>query len=187
MENLSIIHDELCALCWCCVQVDIRKGLVYFGCEDAIQLLEDALLMLEDLFTDLLLLVYLYSFGNAVHYVDYEAQAERIQGEVTSRYVLCFYLLQFNCAAQDDQLITDRIIVLEELVYLDSYLLGYKGIELCYMQIILYNLHQQKQSLRNFIHLILHDNLISNNPKIANNFITIIHDTLLLQTINKYA
>ena len=34
--------------------------------------------MLKDLFTDFLLLVDLDSFGDAVHYVDYEAEAERV-------------------------------------------------------------------------------------------------------------
>lgn len=34
--------------------------------------------MLKDLFTDFLLLVYLYSFGDTVHYIDYEAETEGV-------------------------------------------------------------------------------------------------------------
>jgi hypothetical protein len=34
--------------------------------------------MLKDLFTDFLLLVNLYSFGDAIHYVDNEAETEGV-------------------------------------------------------------------------------------------------------------
>lgn len=67
--------------------------------------------MLKDLFTDFLLLVNLYSFGNAIHYVDNEAETEGVQGEVAGCYVFCFYLLEFYCTAEDDELVADRVVV----------------------------------------------------------------------------
>lgn len=76
MKDLSVVYDEFSTFCWCCIEIYIRKGLVYFRCQNAVQLLQDALFMLKDLFTDFLLLVNLDSFGDAVHYVDYEAKAE---------------------------------------------------------------------------------------------------------------
>ena len=187
MKDLSVVYDELSTLRWCCIEIYVGKGLVYFRCQDAVQFLQDALFMLKDLFTDLLLLIYLDSLGDAVHYVDYEAEAEGVKGEVTSCYVLCFYLLQFDCAAEDNKLVADRVVIFKELVYLYAYLLAYKGVELGDMEIVLYNFHQKKQGLCHFIDLALYDNLISNDPKIPYYLIPIIHDTFLLHTIKEHA
>jgi hypothetical protein len=50
--------------------------LVDLRCEDAVELLEDALLVLQYLSAYSLLLVDLDSLGDAVHYVDDEAETE---------------------------------------------------------------------------------------------------------------
>ena len=142
MKDLSIVYNKLCTFCWCCVEIYVGKGLVYFRCQNAVQFFKDALLVLQNLFTDFLLLVDLYSFGDAVHYIDYEAQTKGVQGEMTSCYVLCFYLLQLYCATEDNELVADGVIVFQELVYLYADLLADEGIELGDMEVVLDYLHQ---------------------------------------------
>lgn len=88
-----------------------------------------------------MLLVDLDSFGDAVHYVDDEAEAEGVEGEVTGRYVFCFYLLQLYSTSEDDQLVADYVVVLQELVDLYPDLLANEGIELGDMKVVLYYFH----------------------------------------------
>lgn len=76
MKNLRVIDDKLRSFGWSSIQVDIGQRLVDLRCEDAVELLEDALLVLQYLSAYSLLLVDLDSLGDAVHYVDDEAETE---------------------------------------------------------------------------------------------------------------
>jgi hypothetical protein len=76
MKNLRVIDDKLGSFGSSSIQAGIGKRLVDLRCEDAVELLEDALFMLQYLSAYSLLLVDLNSLGDAVHYVDDEAEAE---------------------------------------------------------------------------------------------------------------
>jgi hypothetical protein len=36
MKDLSVVYDELSTFRWRCIEIYVRKGLVYFRCQDAV-------------------------------------------------------------------------------------------------------------------------------------------------------
>lgn len=185
VQHFGVIHYELRPLGRSSIEVYVRKGLSYLPYQDAAQLLYCGLFMALEVLSDAVELIDRHSGCQAGEDVEEEAEAQRVEGEMLSRYVFCLDLSQLDRTAQDDQLMARSVIGFEQFVNFDADFIGDEGIELGKVHIILYDFQQEKERFCDLISASLDDDLTSNNPKISHNFSLPTEHAILLHAIDE--